>query len=217
MPRRKKRTKRRTRKPIGLLRSPIPLKMVTKFRYQENISLDPPSSVADTYVFSANGLYDPNITGVGHQPRGFDQFLGVLYDHYVVLGSKITCKFTSGDGSYDEVVALALRDDSAGSTQVNDYMESSNSVNRIITNVTTGGNDCTGTLSMKFNNRFLGRSHPLSDPDLKGGSASNPTEQAYYHICAQPFIGGINPGKVWVSVQIDYIVALIEPRVPGQS
>lgn len=39
--------------------------------------------------FAANGMYDPDITGVGHQPMGFDQ-LAAIYQRYRVNACKIT-------------------------------------------------------------------------------------------------------------------------------
>lgn len=43
-------------------------------RYVEGfIDLNPGALGSNApYTFSANGLYDPNITGSGHQPIGFD-------------------------------------------------------------------------------------------------------------------------------------------------
>ena len=40
------------------------------------------------WKYSGNGLNDPNITGGGHQPMGFDQF-NSLYINYVVTGVKL--------------------------------------------------------------------------------------------------------------------------------
>ena len=42
----------------------------------------------DTYTFRGNSLVDPDYTGTGHQPRGFDQW-AAFYNDYKVLGSKI--------------------------------------------------------------------------------------------------------------------------------
>ena len=36
-----------------------------------------------------NGLFDPDITGFGHQPMGFDQLCPTLYQSYVVTGCKM--------------------------------------------------------------------------------------------------------------------------------
>lgn len=39
-------------------------------------------------IFSMNSLFDPDVTGVGHQPLGFDEW-GAFYSHYEVLASRI--------------------------------------------------------------------------------------------------------------------------------
>lgn len=43
-------------------------------------------------VFRGNGMFDPDRTGVGHQPYGFDQ-LAALYKYYNVSGSSIRVWF----------------------------------------------------------------------------------------------------------------------------
>ena len=84
--------------PIGKIPKQLSLlgsKVKTKLRYVEYFTLNPAAAgLPATHVFSANGLYDPNITGVGHQPRGFDQLMA-LYDHYYVSRSKIIADFAS--------------------------------------------------------------------------------------------------------------------------
>jgi hypothetical protein len=45
-------------------------------------------AAAGVRSFAANGLYDPDITGVGHQPLGFDTFASVYLD-YLVLKSTL--------------------------------------------------------------------------------------------------------------------------------
>lgn len=70
------------------------------------------SSVATgngSYVFSANGLYDPDITGTGTQPLYFDQLMA-LYNHYVVTSSTITVEALN-DGSDRSLVLTCYPDD----------------------------------------------------------------------------------------------------------
>lgn len=43
---------------------------------------------------SGNSIYDPDATGVGGQPTGFDQWFA-FYQHVVVLGCKITVEFVN--------------------------------------------------------------------------------------------------------------------------
>lgn len=42
------------------------------------------------YRFRGNSLYDPDYTGIGVQPYGFDQLCPTFYNNYNVRGSKIT-------------------------------------------------------------------------------------------------------------------------------
>lgn len=51
-------------------------------------------------VFRLNSLFDPDFTGVGHQPYGRDT-LAALYNQYKVLGTLVEVRWTdtSGDGA----------------------------------------------------------------------------------------------------------------------
>lgn len=43
-----------------------------------------PGGVSDDYQFNLNSLFDPNRTGTGHQPLGFDQYTA-FYNRYRVM------------------------------------------------------------------------------------------------------------------------------------
>lgn len=62
------------------------------------------------YVFAMNGMYDPDITSVGHQPYQFDQMCSAAgpYLNYIVLGFSYSLKFDdpSADGL---IVGVAWR------------------------------------------------------------------------------------------------------------
>ncbi len=69
-------------------------RQLVKMRYFADVELDPGAGAMAAHIFSANGLFDPDITGVGHQPYSFDQWMAV-YDHYHVVGAKISVTFLS--------------------------------------------------------------------------------------------------------------------------
>lgn len=195
--------------------SPLRKTFKVRMKYCENaISLNPTVSGAASYVFSANGLYDPNISGVGHQPSGFDEMM-TMYDHYTVIGAKITCTFVNTDTTYTQQVAIVARDSATPNSDIRESIEAGTCVHSVLS---PDGNDrATQTLVYNLNpNKFLGRSKPLSDPDLKGNVAANPTEQVYFHIMADP--GNSNDSSiVGATVLIEYTAILHEPKEVGLS
>lgn len=188
----------------------MPLKFLTKMRYTTTTELNPSTgTLASVQVYRANGLYDPDVTGVGHQPRGFDQLM-LLYDHFIVLGANITVRFASRDvDTVDQICCIALRDSSTVETDMIDYTEQGT----VVSGVCDGGAGSKAlTLRMKVNpNKFLSRSRPLSDPHLKGSVTSDPSEQCFFHV-ASSAISSEDAGIINAYVIIDYIVALIEPK-----
>lgn len=207
------RKRRYRKKSYPLMRSPVAKKMITKLRYNDGFSVDPPSGGISRFVLSCNGLYDPDVSGTGHQPRGFDQIMP-LYDHYVVVGAEIRCMFVNASSAINDqnIVGIALKDTPTQSVLLNDYLETG-----YVRSKMCSSQDTPVTITYKCNpNKFLGRSKPLSDPDLKGSALANPVEQAYFHGFAGSAIAG-DGGLVQVNFTVDYIVVFIEPKNPAQS
>lgn len=96
--------------------STIPRQQTRKLVYVDKFSRNAGSAAAVSYYFSANSLFDPDRTGIGHQPMGFDQLMD-LYDHFTVIGAKLTLKALSSAGDSPEInqiVTIKLRDTDAG-------------------------------------------------------------------------------------------------------
>lgn len=193
---------------------PLRKTLKSKFRYSEDIQLVSSASTPAVHVFSLNGLYDPNVTGIGHQPRGFDELMP-LYDHYVVIGARVRVDFVNASTTNTAFVFLAVRDSNTVSTGYTDYLENGN--NKHITMGVEGSGANNKTLYYNVNpNKFLGRSKPMADPQLKGSNASNPTEQAYLHIAAVSS-DLFTATNMTILVTIEYTAVLIEPKPLGQS
>jgi hypothetical protein len=71
-------------------RGPFPPEIFTKHRYSENITLT--TGTAGIYgtiqTYRLNSLYDPNLSGTGHQPYGFDEVVNI-YGRYCVTDVEI--------------------------------------------------------------------------------------------------------------------------------
>jgi len=74
-------------KTARLLRLPtgVPDRMLIRLRYSER--QQNPATALD-YVYNLNSIYDPNLTGTGHQPLGRDQWAS-FYNRYRVI--KVNC------------------------------------------------------------------------------------------------------------------------------
>jgi hypothetical protein len=59
-------------------------------------SLDP-AAVGAGVQYASNSIFDPNLTATGHQPLSHDQW-SQFYQHYLVMGSKITIKVLNYEG-----------------------------------------------------------------------------------------------------------------------
>ena len=186
-------------------------------KYTSSFSLTPAiGGEVGQHVFSINGLYDPDITGVGTQPFGFDQLM-VFYDHYVVLNSRISCVFTNSDTN-DGVIAMAWPEDQSTATilrnVVMNYLPST-SRNQVILSPQGGPNTKSLVPPVVNVGRFLSR-NPFGDPQLKGGASSNPTEQAYWHVGVTG-VSDTAQSDVTCIVTIEYDTVFIEPKPPPTS
>lgn len=212
----RKKTYRRKRTTPSNAKGPLSVKLPSKFIYEDSFSLNVGAAgTAANYVFSANGLYDPNITGTGHQPRGFDQLM-TLYDHYVVIASKITIWASLADVNNAGIISVRLLDGATTASNPNDILENRFVKTKILSPEGSGPNS--SVITMKCNpNSFLGRSKPLSDPDLKGDVSNNPAEQAFFHVSAMPLGDGVDLSDIVCRARIEYTAVLIEPKQPSQS
>lgn len=98
-----------TQKP-GYKGHPFGKKFYTKLKYNEahTISAGSTNNFATSYKMRLNSLFDPNLTGAGHQPRGFDQLMSI-YEKYTVVAAKMTVCFIY-TGSQPAVAGLRLVD-----------------------------------------------------------------------------------------------------------
>lgn len=209
--------KKRYSKNLVLSKAPIPNRFATKLRYADNFTLQPVSGLVAAHLWNANSCYDPDVTGTGHQPRGFDQFMA-MYDHFTVIGSKITAWFCGSSGSATNsptMIGIALKDFTTLPSTKNDYMEGRNVVSTMLAfdNETHEVKKLTKTFSTK---KFLGVSKPLASSVLRGSASADPAEDAYFHVFAQA-LQPANIDPIRVQVVIDYLVVFTEPKQPSQS
>jgi len=157
------------------------------FYYDYGRELTSTAAAVAYYRFTANGLYDPDITSAGHQPLGFDTMM-TYYEQFTVVASKITCCFVNSTAAVGMRASISLSPDTANYTNTTDIVENGLIATRMICGSTGGGMHQMATLNLgcdvpKYFGRSPGRAI-LDDVNLYGTIAGNPTEQVYYVIAA---------------------------------
>jgi len=86
--RRKRRAGYRTNNIVGRTLNPVAQRAIVKMKYSEAVA----TGTDGLYTFNLNSVFDPNRTGIGHQPYGHDTF-ATLYNRYRVIscGWRIQC------------------------------------------------------------------------------------------------------------------------------
>lgn len=200
-------TQRSLLRQLTFKKSPLPKVFKTKLRYSSSVQVNPGIAHSNgTHVFSCNGIYDPDVTATGHQPRGFDQLMP-LFDHYRVLASRIMVRFFNQDASNPLIGGVAIRDGTTTETTLFNYTEQGT-----VRTIPIGTQD-TSIKTIKMGiapHKWLGLSY--KDNSLKGDVSSQPIEQCYYHVFVASPNSAVDPSPVDLNIEIDYLVQFIEPK-----
>jgi len=178
----------------------FPKRMVMTHKYAELIDIVSTAGVLGKHLFNCNGMFDPNSTGVGHQPLYYDQ-MAALYNHYTVIGSKIKLTVTP-TATADELTYVGTwLDDDTTSTVIATVMDmaerSSGKIRQIAPNMNN---------SLVFYNNWSAKKtfggSVLANDNLQGTISANPTENSFFAI-------GVGSGSaantsVQVFVEITY-------------
>lgn len=199
--------------------APVPNKMLVKLRYADSVEINPGSLGAIAYhTMRANDLYDPDFTGTGHQPKGFDQWTA-FYDHFTVLGSKIRVTFTSMDDTPSTgtvACGIYLDDNSTPPNNVIDFMEERKNTYMTLGSADSGNSS--KVMTRKFSSKkFFGVKNIVGQSLYRGqmgnfGTGSSPTEQAYWQIWATGLNATSDVSGIRVLIDIEYIAVLTERK-----
>lgn len=216
--RKTRKVSRRRRIPRGVT-AVVPASRVVSMRYVDTISIDPSTSVAGSHVYRANSVWDPDYTITGHQPYGFDE-ISPFYDHYTVLGSKITARFISlatTPSSGTAHVGILLKDNVTVVSNPTLVMEATGSRYRLMTNA--GASQASPNVSCYYSpKRFFGIKDINDNRGLLGSATTgNPTEDAYFHVWATPIDASYNVAAMNVLITIEYTVKFTERKVFASS
>jgi len=203
----------------------IPFTRVVKLRYATQINLaSASSSTVRLHTFSGNNLYDPDVSGIGHQPLGHDQ-MAALYEYYRVRGSKIRCKvlnYRGASGEASSILALAaVQQLWTTSDEMSAIVEEGDVVYKMLTS--GGGSEglTPNTFEMyRPTKQFLPWMMDDFEMWVATGDAPSASTAWYWQILVQNSLSNVSPTtppNYDIMVEIEYFVEYAIPKVLPQS
>jgi hypothetical protein len=167
-----------------------------------------------TYIFAGNGLFDPDITGSGLQPLGFDQW-ATLYQRYRGIASLIEVSFSAPaatsnlTGSFD--VALTPSNTSSVFSSWTAAAASPFAKSKTFNAFGAPGVKMVSKMDTAV---MLGVSHEavLSDDILQASVSANPTDMWFWHICAVTS-DLTTTSTIYMATRVTYLVDFFELQV----
>jgi len=210
--RRKYRNRTKTAAIGRSVQTPLPHMFKITHRYADTGNMTVTAGTPARWAFKCNGLFDPDTTGTGAQPQGFDQ-LGVLYNHYVVIGSRITVRITVTGGTVASLVAGLYTDcDGATPSDIKELICSSKGNYRIIGNASGDSVVLRQAWSAK---KVFGRD-VLGNNSLKGTPTTSPTEQQFFTWFVNSMDQSSNTG-ISYAAYLEQIAVWLEPKELAMS
>lgn len=195
-------------------------KTTAKLRYVDEIALNPGLSGITNHVYRANSVFDPNFSGIGHQPLMFDEY-ALLYENYRVISSTISITPVPIDAqnqipatygvyrdpdttlSYPEGSAIIEDMRNKGGWAFTGFSQYNGPLNSLTRR--TGFN-------AKRDMSPLGANNSVS---VTGNPGTGELDY-YFQIWASSWFGN-DPGAIHFMVQVDYIVEFTDPKHVIQS
>jgi len=195
-----------SKQPVG------PRTVIRKLRYVTRITIAPGvGGAAGNHFFKANGMFDPDSTGVGHQPLGFDQYMS-MYDHFKVLKSKCTISSVTGntDANGNSIIyALSLDDDATTNTNIENMIEQGLTAYSI---QNSGASSYHTQLVKSFDLKLFNNSQQNASTVI-GDIASDPFDTAFYNVSVASLSPSATPLATCIFlVVIDYTAAFTERK-----
>lgn len=190
---------------------PIPSRYICKMKYAANVV----TNVDSQYVFNLNSLFDPERTGGGHQPYGYDPLAG-LYNRYRVIACSWRAHIPTGaTGTPVTLVALPSNDVNRLFADVSIIQENP----RAKYIVQNSGAKCEHLTGKSYLPSLMGRTTAqyMADDNYQAIVTSSPAELGLLYIASFNAINGLAVPAVGVNIILEYTVEFFDVKHVVQS
>lgn len=163
-------------------------------------------------VWRLNSLYDPDLTGVGHQPMGFDQIMGI-YQYFRV--NSVTVELIVRQRAAHGISVCMLPDVVGSATGFDNSNESPRVVGPVITASNQPANMLTATWKP---HEILGIPYQdyAGDAIYNGTGAANPSSLAYWRFIVNS-LDETTAIDCEYTVKISFRASFFGRTIPGRS
>ncbi len=201
---------------------PFPLRYDAKLTYGVNVTLTTAgsSNLGVMYRFRLNSLYDPDVTGTGHQPYQYDQ-LSPIYRQYLVRKAHIDLTFSdpTADGLWVgwAIVPDGDTGDTPTSLSLEDYLE--RPMFRCMPCNNTGAQTVTCRMTVPNHAIFgLTEAQYAAEPGVYGAAYNaNPAQTAYLQVFLVDPTALVSTHSIRISGRLVYDSQLFGYIGPNQS
>jgi len=193
----------------------FPKRMMMTHKYQAAGIYSVSANTFSKFQFSCNGMWDPDITGAGHQPLFFDQ-MAAIYDQYTVIGSRLIVDITPATAHTSASLVGIYKDDdttTSNTTEASMVGEQPSGYFKQMALNQVKPMHFTSKWSAK---KTFGPGAMVGDLRYQGTAANNPTEQTYWTLGIQN-LNLVSNAQYLVSYKIEYIAVWTELKDIPQS
>lgn len=191
----------------------FPQRLMTKLRYFDTFQISSTSGSIAKQVLNLNSTFDPDQSGVGHQPLYRDTYASI-YDQYAVVSCVAKITFISNATTSAMLVGCVVDDDSTTSTSVNTLVEQNTGQHKLLPNATGALNNHSFIVEWSAA-KHLGID-PFTSESYKTAVGSNPTEISTLLLWAWP-ADSLSTTTTTVCCELEQTVLWTELSTPTTS
>ncbi len=211
-------------RPLSLTQNLLPRRMMKWFSYASCYSQNTGTSGATSsaaVTFSLNSAYDPEFSGTGRQPYGWDQ-ITAFYNRYIVHDVRIKVTCTTIGATSEVVVCYFVQPSTSSSASL-----TSTAVEQVIEKPMVGSVIVSSSGNAR-NSQFQLHVRPWevegitreqyleSLSDYMATVSANPSKQPTFGtVTGSP--SGASTVSVTFVVELDYLVELVQPNILASS
>jgi len=191
---------------------PDQLRCVLKYNQSYNTS----GSVSPAaQVFRANSLFDPDLSGTGHQPNSFDQ-IAAVYGIYCVTASRATVQVANQQSATALKVVAAYSDQNVGSYTVENLCELKYAKSVTVSETTSGPNVVNINFPTMAMSTLQGQRDLRDDPNNYTLVTTNPVDPTFF-IIRVTSTDAVTSSAMGVNVTLWFDCTFKELVPPGES